>query len=187
MNDGWGISYEISLRWMPLDLTDDKSTLVQVMAWCRQATSHYLSQCWPRSVSPYGVVRPQWVLILLTPEHPKVSYSLYLVWGLVFETEKVWGSKKLFGCSDTYMYKVHRRLVFSYKMAQFYTILPRVHVLLLDCFTLLLARHLADVSCYIGPSMPSGICMEIHTEIVQKRKKKPSHNKGTPRQPQVYL
>ena len=29
---------------MPLDLTDDKWTLVQVMAWCRQATSHYLSQ-----------------------------------------------------------------------------------------------------------------------------------------------
>ena len=57
----------------------------------------------------------------------------------------------------------------------------------LDCFTLLLARHLADVSCYIGPSMPSGIGMEIHTEIVQKRKKKPSHNKGTPRQPHVYL
>ena len=22
-------------------------TLVEVMAWCRQATSHYLSQCWP--------------------------------------------------------------------------------------------------------------------------------------------
>ena len=36
---------------MQLDLTDDKSTLVQVMAWCRQATSHYLSQCWPRSMS----------------------------------------------------------------------------------------------------------------------------------------
>ena len=44
---------------MPLHLTDDKSTLVQVMAWCRQATSHYLSQCWPRSVSPNGVTRPQ--------------------------------------------------------------------------------------------------------------------------------
>ena len=37
------------------------STLVQVMAWCRQATSRYLSQCWPRSLSPYGVTRPQWV------------------------------------------------------------------------------------------------------------------------------
>ena len=61
VNGGWGISYEIALRWMPLDLTDDKSTLVQVMAWCGQATSHYLSQCWPRSLSPYGVTRPQWV------------------------------------------------------------------------------------------------------------------------------
>ena len=58
---GWGISCKIALRWMPLDLTDDKSTLVQVMAWCRQATSHYLSQCWPRSMPPYGVTRPQWV------------------------------------------------------------------------------------------------------------------------------
>ena len=61
MNGGWGISYEIAFRWMPLDLTDDKSTLVQVMAWCRHATSHYLSQCWPRSMSPFGVTRPQWV------------------------------------------------------------------------------------------------------------------------------
>ena len=33
----------------------------QVVAWCRQATSHYLSQCWPSSTSPYGVTRPQWV------------------------------------------------------------------------------------------------------------------------------
>ena len=40
------------------DLMDDKSTLVQVMAWCHQATSLYLSQCWPRLMSPYGVSRP---------------------------------------------------------------------------------------------------------------------------------
>ena len=61
VNGGWGIPYEIALRWMPLDLTDDKSALVQVMAWCRQTTCHYLSQCWPRSMSPNGVTRPQWV------------------------------------------------------------------------------------------------------------------------------
>ena len=48
---------------MPQDLTDDKSTLVQVIAWCRQATSHYLHQCWPRSPTPYDVTRPQWVKI----------------------------------------------------------------------------------------------------------------------------
>ena len=45
-----GITYETALRWLPLNLNNDKSTLVQVMAWCRQATSHYLNQCWPRSL-----------------------------------------------------------------------------------------------------------------------------------------
>ena len=59
--DGWGISYEIALIWMSLNLTDDQSTFVQVMAWCCQATSHYPSQCWPKCLSPYGVTRPQWV------------------------------------------------------------------------------------------------------------------------------
>ena len=46
---------------MPQNLTDDKSTLAQVMVWCRQATSHYMNQCWPRSPTPYGVTRPHWV------------------------------------------------------------------------------------------------------------------------------
>ena len=50
-----------ALRWMPHGLTNDQSTLVQVMAWCRQATSHYLNQCWPRPLPPYGITRPQWV------------------------------------------------------------------------------------------------------------------------------
>ena len=31
------------------------------MAWCHQATSHYLSQCWPRSLLPFDVTRPHWV------------------------------------------------------------------------------------------------------------------------------
>ena len=56
---GWSISCKIVLKWMPMDLTDGKSTLVQVMAWCRQATSHYQSQCWQRSLSPSGITRPQ--------------------------------------------------------------------------------------------------------------------------------
>ena len=43
-------SYHNALEWMPWDLTDDKSILVQVMAWCHQASSHYLDQCWPSSV-----------------------------------------------------------------------------------------------------------------------------------------
>ena len=34
------------------------------MAWCCQATSHYLNQCWPSSMSSYDITRGQWVKIL---------------------------------------------------------------------------------------------------------------------------
>ena len=57
----WGISYGIALMWISLYLTADKSALVQVMTWCPQAASQYLSKCRPRSMSTYGVTRPQWV------------------------------------------------------------------------------------------------------------------------------
>ena len=50
----------ITLKWMSKDLIGGKSTLVQVMAWCRQATSHYLSQFRPRSPD-----MPQWVKNLI--------------------------------------------------------------------------------------------------------------------------
>ena len=59
-------SFEICHKWVPLNPVDDKSALVQVMAWCRQAPSHYLNQCWPRSLMPYGITRPQWVKSLVT-------------------------------------------------------------------------------------------------------------------------
>ena len=54
-------SCEIVLRWMSQNIFDGKSTLTQLMAWCHQAPSHYLSRCWPRSMSPYGITRPQCV------------------------------------------------------------------------------------------------------------------------------
>ena len=74
--DGWGIFCELAHRWISLNLTNDKSTLVQVMAWCHQATSHYLSQCWPRLLSPYGVPRPQWVNDMSHPPWQNCMLSL---------------------------------------------------------------------------------------------------------------
>ena len=74
---------------MPLDLTDDKSALVQVMAWCRQATSHYLSQCWPICMLPNGVTRPQWVkdwqpyMEIWGGPNLQMSYSDLTHWGRV--------------------------------------------------------------------------------------------------------
>ena len=53
-----GVTVRKHLVWVKFN---DFLALVQVIAWCRQATSHYLSQCWPRSPSPYDVTRPQWV------------------------------------------------------------------------------------------------------------------------------
>ena len=50
-----------ALRWMQWNLVYDKSILALVMAWCRRASSCYLSQCWPRFKLPYGVTRPEWV------------------------------------------------------------------------------------------------------------------------------
>ena len=68
MIDIFSISSEIILRWIPRDLrsmqqntSDEKSTQVEVMAWCSQATSHYLDQRSHRSMSPYDVTRPQLV------------------------------------------------------------------------------------------------------------------------------
>ena len=55
VNGGWGISYKIALRWMPLDLTDDKSTLVLVMTCITWANVD------SRSMSPNGITRSQLV------------------------------------------------------------------------------------------------------------------------------
>ena len=75
---------EIALKWMTQNLIDKKSTLVQVMAGCCQAPSHYLSQCWHWSVSPYGVTRAQCVKTLRPEQnghhfemHLKTSFGVY--------------------------------------------------------------------------------------------------------------
>ena len=53
-------AYKIALVRMPQNFFDDKLTLVQVMPCYCQATSHYLIQCLPKSMSKYGITRPQW-------------------------------------------------------------------------------------------------------------------------------
>ena len=70
---------EIALRWMSQNFTHKKSTLVQAMAWCRQATSHYLSPCWPWSISPHGVTRRQWVNATCVQYYPSDEQQI-LCW-----------------------------------------------------------------------------------------------------------
>ena len=52
--DTFSNSHEVARRWIPSDHTNDKSTLVHVMA-----PSHYLRQNLSTSMSQYGVTRPQ--------------------------------------------------------------------------------------------------------------------------------
>ena len=85
-------SHDNALWWMPQDLTDDKSTLVQVIAWCRQATSHYLGQGWLSSLSPYGVARPQWV-------NEYHLYSAHYQTRNLWQKLYLWGSDKKCICS----------------------------------------------------------------------------------------
>ena len=75
MVDIFSIYIEITLRWIPHDFTDDRSTLVKVilgitMEWMpenlidgkpTQATSHLLNQCWTRSLMLLSITRPRFV------------------------------------------------------------------------------------------------------------------------------
>ena len=45
-------SCEIAMRQMPQNILDDKSTIVQVLAFCCQTTNRRLSQYWASSMSP---------------------------------------------------------------------------------------------------------------------------------------
>ena len=71
----------LHLLWMPQNLTNGKSALVQLMTWYHQATSHYLSQCCPSFLWPYGITRLQGV-------KPYIHSSClkFLVWKLSHNT-----------------------------------------------------------------------------------------------------
>ena len=58
------------------------------MAWCRQTTSHYLSQCWYRFMSPHGITRPQW--IKLDPPNSKL-FTNHIHWNSDNGPHLIWG------------------------------------------------------------------------------------------------
>ena len=60
--------------WIPQNLINVKSTLV-----------HYLSQCWPRSVSSFGITRSQWLNTL-----NKMVYLLTIAFSNVFYWMKIY-------------------------------------------------------------------------------------------------
>ena len=76
------ILHSLAIRQDPID--DEKSALVQVMACCCQAASHYLNQCRPKFTSPYDVTGPQWIKpIVLAPWWSYVLFKLTLLYNQI--------------------------------------------------------------------------------------------------------
>ena len=78
------------MSWVPKNPTNDRSMLVQVMAWCRQATSHHLSW-WQQTISQVELMTLtiQWVkdmtflitFIFTTPKfYDRKFFSTSAVW-----------------------------------------------------------------------------------------------------------
>ena len=115
VNKGWGIPCEMALKWLSLDFTDDKLTLVQVMAWCRQATSHYLSQYWPKFMLPCGVTRPQWVnggllkLSIKFSTRDVLNFQNYLLYHLnhIHIWQESWQLNGFSSCQTWMPYSIH--------------------------------------------------------------------------------
>ena len=99
VTDSWVISCEIPLSWVSLNLPDDKWALVPVMAWCHQATSHYLNQCWPRSMSPYS-----WIKSI---PRLQVIYELYIRYIRYFCRDKLWWKQIYFDAFDIVLHFIH--------------------------------------------------------------------------------
>ena len=68
-------AHEIALMCMLQKTPHDNSTLVQVMTWCHQAASHYLSLCWQIYVAIWHEMM-QVVEILL---HERQSYIVNVI------------------------------------------------------------------------------------------------------------
>ena len=60
----WCTGCAIAVMWMPQNVTKEKSTLVQVIAWYHHVTSLYLSQFLPRTMLPYGISQQQWIKVI---------------------------------------------------------------------------------------------------------------------------
>ena len=58
LNDTYCTSMQISMTYVAMCPINKKSALVQMVAWCRSASSHPLNQCCLPTMTPYCFTRP---------------------------------------------------------------------------------------------------------------------------------
>ena len=69
VNEKICILIEISLKFVPRGLIDNKAVLVQAMAWRQRATSHYLNRCWSSSLTHIYGTGGRWVNSLVPEQN----------------------------------------------------------------------------------------------------------------------
>ena len=86
LNKTFLISKKVPLRFASKGLICNKSAEVWVMAWCCQATSHYLNQCPPRSMMLYKTTsqsRPLSIVLIIRniiPHHMFFVFVFHIWW-----------------------------------------------------------------------------------------------------------
>ena len=73
---------------MAQDPTIERSTLIEVMAWCRQATGHYLKQYLTTFISPYGVTHNELWFIWWMPMSLTIRPGLVPVSAAVHQRDR---------------------------------------------------------------------------------------------------
>ena len=68
---------------MPQDHKQNNQYWFRSMALICQATSHYLGQCWPRPMSPYGITRSQWIIETAWPSMCYIMQYVFTLLNLV--------------------------------------------------------------------------------------------------------
>ena len=69
----------MTIRWMMQYGINEKTTFVQVMAWCHQATGHYLSQHWSIAMSLYDATNPQWANLEFSRPNYNVKHFYHVL------------------------------------------------------------------------------------------------------------
>ena len=95
-----------------VDASNLQTTLVQVLTWCREATSNYHSQWWPGSVSLFGVTWPQWIY---TPTLYKLRCNLNVDTTVRFGCALHWRHNEPDGVSNHQPHDCLLNLVFRHR------------------------------------------------------------------------
>ena len=161
---------KLPFRGMPEAILDDKSTLVQVMTWCSQATTHYLSQSWPKSILPHGIIKPQCI------KHPESEwmkrYNIIFMCRYKCRLANVW---KLLGvvlfAATRGKAQRHDICMALRSFCAMWKVFTKKRVFL--CFTSNIRRNSGVISCWMMSSIDSKLKSHIFQVQIMDPKKSP--------------